>query len=129
MAHDVRDFLAELNRATARFLIVGADALAAQGAPLDTLQRSEDDLRHADTAVQLGLPPFRIDLLTGVSGVSFADAWVQRMKGQFGDIRVPFIGRAARVAAVPSILVAANPGAYVFPARFPALGPIATPTT
>ena len=127
LADDFRDFLAELTKANARFLVVGAHALAAHGvpratldldvwidtspenatrvwaalaafgAPLDTLQLSEDDLRRVDTVVQLGLPPFRIDLLTGVSGVAFADAWAERMEGQFGDLPVPFIGRAALV--------------------------------
>lgn len=127
MADDFRDFPAELTWAGVRFMVVGAHALAvhgvpratldldvridasaanakrvwtalaAFGAPLGTLELREEDLSRADTVIQLGLPPFRIDILTGVSGVSFADAWAERLEGAFGDPRVPFIGRAALV--------------------------------
>ena len=44
-------------------------ALATFGAPLETLGITRDDLRRRDTVVQLGLPPNRIDLLTSLSGV------------------------------------------------------------
>jgi hypothetical protein len=44
-------------------------ALAAFGAPLDGLGVSRDDLRTVDTVVQLGLPPNRIDVLTSITGI------------------------------------------------------------
>lgn len=127
MADDFRDFLAELLKVDARFLVVGAHALsvhgvpratldldvwidstpanarrvwralAAFGAPLETLQLQESDLVRPDTVVQLGMPPYRIDILTGVSGVSFAEAWDDRVEADFGNLRVPFMGRAAFV--------------------------------
>jgi hypothetical protein len=122
---DFRDLLAELVRANARFLVVGAHALsvhgvpratvdldiwidasagnanrvwaalAAFGAPLESLQIRESDFTRPDTVVQLGLPPYRIDLLTGLSGVEFEEAWSERVEDFFDDVRVPFIGRAA----------------------------------
>ncbi len=125
MPQDFRDILAELVRANARFLVVGAHALsvhgvprstvdldvwvdasgdnakrvwaalAAFGAPLEALDLAETDFTLPDKVIQLGLPPYRIDILTGVSGVSFGDAWEERVEDLFGDIRVPFIGRAA----------------------------------
>ena len=124
---DYRDLLAELVKTKARFLIVGAHALgvhgvpratvdldiwieaspenakrvwlalAAFGAPLDALQIDAADLIQRDMVAQFGLPPYRIDILTGVSGVSFAEAWDDRVEELFEDVRVPFLGRAALI--------------------------------
>ena len=33
------------------------------------------DLAKPDVVVQFGLPPYRIDILTSVSGVTFEEAW------------------------------------------------------
>lgn len=46
---------------------------------------------------QFGVPPYRIDLMTGVSGLSFEDAWQTRVEERFEDVPAPFIGRAALV--------------------------------
>lgn len=45
-------------------------ALAAFGAPLTTLGVSRGDFDHPGPVLQLGLPPNRIDILTAISGVS-----------------------------------------------------------
>ncbi len=45
--------------------------------------------------VQLGVEPYRIDLLTGISGVDFEDAWSDRVAGELGGIPVPFISLRA----------------------------------
>ena len=124
MIQDFRDLLVELVRADARFLVVGAHALsvygvpratidldvwidaspenakrvwaalAAFGAPLESLNIRESDLTRPDTVAQFGLPPWRIDILTGISGVTFDEAWHERVEDFFDDVRVPFIGRA-----------------------------------
>ena len=124
---DFRDFLAALVAAQVRFLIVGAHALGvhgvpratvdldvwiesspqnakrvwaaltAFGAPLETLQITESDFSRPDVVVQLGLPPYRIDILTGVSGLTFAEAFEDRVENHFAGVRVPFIGRAALI--------------------------------
>ena len=56
---------------------------------------SEADFSREGIVYQIGLPPGRIDLLTELTGVSFAEAWPERQRGRFGDIDVDFIGRAA----------------------------------
>ena len=74
-------------------------ALAAFGAPLDSLRLSPEDLTTPDTVVQLGLPPARIDLLTGISGVpSFDEAWAGRVEHHVRDRSVPFLGRRQLIA-------------------------------
>ena len=124
MIQDFRDLLIELVRADARFLVVGAHALsvygvpratidldvwidaspenakrvwaalAAFGAPLESLNIRESDLTVPNMVAQFGLPPWRIDILTGISGVTFDEAWLERVEDSFDDVRVPFIGRA-----------------------------------
>lgn len=124
MSRDFRDLLAALCAAEARFLVVGAhalavhgvpratgdldvwidrtpanvarvwQALAAFGAPLDGLGVTPADIEQADVVLQLGLPPYRVDLLTGVSGLEFADAWDRRAEALFEDVPTPFLSRA-----------------------------------
>jgi hypothetical protein len=53
---------------------------------------SPADFEKADQVVQLGYPPFRIDLMTGIDGVAFDDAWPSRCDVQLGDFQVHFIG-------------------------------------
>ena len=124
---DFRDLLASLLEAGARFLVVGAHALAVHGvpratgdldvwtegsaantervwagllrfgAPVGALGLSRDDLMRADQVVQIGLPPRRIDLLTSISGVEFEEAWRGRITREVSGLSVPFIGRSALV--------------------------------
>src|SRR5688500_8235483 len=104
---DWKEFLSLLNRNKVRFLIVGAHALAAHGQPRFTgdldvlveanptnarrllaalkafgfgsLKISQGDLHRPGMVVRLGQPPVGIDLLTSISGVSFATAWKNRV--------------------------------------------------
>lgn len=99
MTDDWRDLLAAFRAVEARYLIVGAHAMAVHGvprgtqdidlwiepttqnadkiwtaltrfgAPLTDLGITLDDLQRPDMVIQLGLPPNRIDLLTSVSGL------------------------------------------------------------
>jgi hypothetical protein len=39
------------------------------------------------------VPPNRIDLLTSITGVSFDEAWAERIGAELAGIRVNFIGR------------------------------------
>jgi hypothetical protein len=121
---DFRDFLISLLRSQARFLVVGAHALAVQGVPRATgdldiwvdrsrenadkvwraleefgspvqeLGVSREDLLVPGMVVQLGLPPRRIDILTSITGVEFEDAWARREIHRIEETDVPFIGRA-----------------------------------
>ena len=68
-------------------------ALAAFGAPLTEI--SADDFTREGVTYQIGIPPGRIDILTDLTGLTFAEAWPDRLRKPFGDIDVDFIGRAA----------------------------------
>ena len=120
MNEDFVDLLRAFAEAEVRFLIVGAyalalhgrpratgdldiwvdaspdnaprilQALAAFGAPLDDV--SVDDFAREGIVYQIGLPPGRIDILTQLTGLAFADAWPGRVRGRFGDLDTDFIG-------------------------------------
>lgn len=68
-------------------------ALAAFGAPLHDV--TADDFSRPGVVFQMGVPPGRIDVLTELTGVSFAEAWPERDTGRFGDLTVDFLGRDA----------------------------------
>ena len=127
MNEDFRDLLAALLAADARFLVVGAHAMAVHGvpratgdldvwianeptnaprvwaallqfgAPVTSLGVSESDLQRPDQVIQIGLPPRRIDILTSITGVTFEDAWGGRVSHDVGGMAVPFLGRAELV--------------------------------
>jgi hypothetical protein len=122
---DYRDLLTSFGEFGVRFLVVGAHALAAHGvprvtgdmdvwveptmsnasrvwralgafgAPLGTLDISESDFTSPEQVVQLGLPPYRIDILTSISGVEFAEAWDGRLESRLFGVPVAFLGRDA----------------------------------
>ncbi|HZD49990.1 MAG TPA: DUF6036 family nucleotidyltransferase [Silvibacterium sp.] len=68
-------------------------ALKAYGAPLEGL--SAADFRNEPGAVfQIGLPPFRIDILQSIDGVAFDDAWKARVEALVeGEIPAHVISR------------------------------------
>lgn len=68
-------------------------ALGAFGAPLHSLEVRETDFAKPDIVVQLGLPPYRIDVLTSISGVTFDEAWADRLDGEMQGVPVAFLGR------------------------------------
>lgn len=127
MNRDFEDMLAALEASGARYLVVGAHALAvhgipratgdldlwveaspenadrvwtailAFGAPAEALGVELADLARSGTVVQIGMAPRRIDILTGIDGVSFEEAWPGRTSARLGKIEVPVIGRDAIV--------------------------------
>jgi hypothetical protein len=68
-------------------------ALAAFGAPMDSI--SEADFSMPGAVYQIGVAPGRIDILTGLTGLTFEEAWPGRVRHPFGDVDVEFIGREA----------------------------------
>jgi hypothetical protein len=56
-----------------------------------------DDFTTPGRVVQLGVAPNRVDLMTAIDGVSFADAWAGRASGRFGAVPVFYIGKAELV--------------------------------
>lgn len=71
-------------------------ALAAFGAPLSDV--SDTDFSKPGAIYQIGVVPGRIDILTELTGITFNDAWTDRVRGTFGDLDVEFIGLAAFIA-------------------------------
>jgi hypothetical protein len=52
------------------------------------------DFTETGRIVQLGYPPNRIDLLTSLLGVSFPEAWANRVEGLYGTTHVFYLGKA-----------------------------------
>jgi len=126
MNRDFVEMLSALCAAQAKFLIVGAHALAAHGVPRATgdldiwiqatpenaarvfqalkvfgaalLDLTVEDLSKPQTVFQIGLPPSRIDILSGVTGLEFDDAWARRLDINVGDLRVGVLGRSDFIA-------------------------------
>ena len=68
-------------------------ALAAFGAPLTDI--AEADFAREGVTYQIGVPPGRIDILTDLTGITFREAWGDRLRRPFGDVEVDFIGRTS----------------------------------
>ena len=68
------------------------EALRRFGAPLHDLGR--DDLTRTDTVFQIGIPPARVDILSGISGVAFDEAWARRIIVPIDGVNLPVISRA-----------------------------------
>ena len=122
---DFRDLLAELHDAGAAFVVVGGHAvafhghpratkdldvlvqptaenaarvyraLARFGAPLERFDVKVEDFAEYDGVLQLGVPPFRIDILTRVAGISFDEAVASGDAIVVDGRSVPIIGRDA----------------------------------
>ena len=119
---DFRDMLSCLKDEEVEFIIVGAYALAAHGlpratgdidiwvrnssanaqktiralvkfgAPTSTL--SEKDFISPEMVVQIGVEPCRIDLLTGIDGVEFDDAWKNKVSINIGRQEIYILSKA-----------------------------------
>ena len=61
------------------------------GAPLVGL--TEADFAEEGYFYQMGVPPVRIDILMGIPGLQFAEAWQRRIEVKFDDLPVVFISR------------------------------------
>ncbi|HYC87620.1 MAG TPA: hypothetical protein VEO54_00285 [Thermoanaerobaculia bacterium] len=121
MNRDFVEMLHALSDAGADFLIVGAHARAVYGEPratkdLDIWVRADEanarcvwsalaafgapmtdlaleDLSRPGITFQLGVPPYRIDILTELTGVTFDEAWANRTSVQIGGVIYPVIGK------------------------------------
>lgn len=63
------------------------------GAPLDSLGVTAADFAQPRYGLHLGRPPVRIDFLTTMKGLSFEDAWKNRVVEVFVGVSVNVIGR------------------------------------
>jgi hypothetical protein len=118
---DFRDILSAFYEEKVEFMVVGAYAVAAHGVPRATgdidlwiknssenaervwlalkkfgaplSELTKDDLTSPDTVIQLGVTPRRIDILTQITGVRFAEAEPERLIVSIEGIEIPVIGR------------------------------------
>lgn len=123
LSKDLREFIELLSSHAVEYLLVGGHAVAYHGYPRYTgdtdffvrctsdnaqrLMRALDAFGFGDVGlaatdfetegrvVQLGVPPNRIDIVTGISGVSFDEAWAGRVEGKLDGVAVPLIGKEA----------------------------------
>jgi predicted nucleotidyltransferase len=121
LSNDLREFIHLLNTKSVKYVLVGAWALAFHGRPrytgdidffvarnpenADRLMEviedfgfgqtgiERDDFLHVDHVIQLGREPNRIDILTGISGVTFDEAWQSREQGNISAVAVFVISR------------------------------------
>ena len=73
-------------------------ALQAFGAPLDSDKITAETFTRHDLTYQMGLPPVRIDILTGITGVKFNAAWADRVGGSIFGVPVQFISLVQLIA-------------------------------
>ena len=66
-------------------------ALAKFGAPLANDGITPETFQKDDIVYQIGVPPVRIDILTRITGVRFADAWANRVKSAIFGVPIHFI--------------------------------------
>lgn len=126
MSSPFRDILSEFTDARVEYLLVGAYALAAHGlirgtgdidlwihATPENAKRVEqamlrfgaprelfnvDDFAQPSMVVQVGVPPYRIDILTDLTGVEWEQAWEDRFVSTFEGVEVPVLSRAHVIA-------------------------------
>ncbi len=122
LSNDLREFIHLLNTKSVKYVVVGGWALAFHGRPrytgdldffvacdsdnaarlMEVIEAfgfgntgiEREDFLHENYVIQLGQVPNRIDILTGISGVNFEEAWGNREKGNIADIEVFVISRA-----------------------------------
>ena len=121
LSNDLREFVHLLNAKTVKYVLVGAWAMAFHARPRYTgdvdffVEPSPEnagklmevindfgfggigidaaDFLQSDHVIQLGRAPNRVDLLTGISGVSFQEAWSGRVTANLSGVEVAVIGR------------------------------------
>ena len=121
LTQDWREFLSLLISHRVRFVVVGGHAVAIHGSPRMTedldvfvetsptnarrLRRTlvefgfgeaapdEELLATPDKVFMIGVKPYRIDILTRISGVAFEEAWATRTRVRTAAGQVPFLSR------------------------------------
>ena len=111
---ELRAFVEPLNFAGVKYVVVGGYAVSFHGRPRFTgdidffieaspenaarvvaaieysgfgsLGLTAEDFVQLDQIVQLGYPPNRIDLITGIDAVTFEEAWASRIMGELDGL-------------------------------------------
>lgn len=116
---DFKEFIQSLNNNSVQYLIVGGYAVALHGYPRYTKdidiwialdQKNADNMVHAidefgfgslglktddflepGVFIQLGYPPKRIDIITTLQGIQFAECYQSRVEVEIEGVKVDFI--------------------------------------
>jgi len=119
---DFKELLALFDARNVEYLIVGGYALAFYGAPrftgdidllvksdpenakrilaaldefgLGSLDLSEADFTTPNNVVQLGVPPVRVDIMTSLTAVDWAEAEQNKVRADYDGVPACFIGKA-----------------------------------
>jgi hypothetical protein len=118
---DSREFIALLNACGVRYVVVGGYAVVWHGHPRFTgdvdffVERSEanaaaleqvitkfgfaglgltaKDFLEPETVVQLGRPPYRIDIINFADGIEFEAAWRSRVEAEWDGLPVHILSK------------------------------------
>lgn len=121
-SRDFEELFASFNAHRVKYLVVGAHALAHYAVPRftqdldvwvppelndsDVVRKAiagfgmpvgnmkDADLANPATVFQFGVPPVRIDVLMGVSGLTASGAWKRRRKSVYGRTTIWVLSRA-----------------------------------
>jgi predicted nucleotidyltransferase len=116
---DFREFVELLNHHQVSYLITGGYAVAIYGHPrytgdihvwveptpengsklvivfddfgLSSFGVASQDFTKPEQVIQIGFPPYRIDILTSIDGVEFSEAFLNRKVIEIDGLSVPFI--------------------------------------
>jgi hypothetical protein len=117
---DFKEFSKRLNSRRAEYLLIGGYAVAFHGYPRPTggmdiwVARTPENAAHIaetlvdfgfrpdevppalftepDKVVRIGVPPLRLEIITGVSGVEFEPCWTRRCAAVLDGVPVNVIG-------------------------------------
>lgn len=117
------EFIELLGRNSVRYLIVGGYAVGLHGFPRYTgdidvfiavseenarlvlktfsdfgfgdMGLTEKDFLEEEIVVEIGREPLKIQILTGIDGVTFDECWEERKEVDMSGLKVPFIGIAS----------------------------------
>lgn len=118
---DIHEFIELCLLRKVEYLLVGGYALAFHGAPrftedidlmvlvspgnADKLYAAlidfgfgeagitREDFLQSDQVIQLGRAPHRIDILTGISGITWQEAWASRIQVNLDGLEIQVIGK------------------------------------
>jgi len=119
-SQDFREFIELLNSHEVKYLVTGGYAVGIYGHPrytgdldfwieislengekmeqvfndfgMSALQLKVEDFTKEDAIIQIGYPPYRIDVITSISGVVFQEAYRHKKVFEIDGLPVNFIG-------------------------------------
>lgn len=122
ISEDFKEFFELLNRNNVNYLLIGGYAYSIHAEPRYTkdvdifyerknenagkllrtikefgfgsLDLTVEDFMKAERIIQLGVPPLRIDLLNDIEGITFEEAWQNKIESTYGDQPIYVLSKA-----------------------------------